>query len=266
MNLTCPFCSAKFRAMVGEPLREAVRMACPACQRQLVLRPPQKSPSRPAGPSKPAAPPKRRVVMIDEPRPFRSYLENELTKLGYDLQVFESSDGALEAIRRDKTDLVVINVSQKHGKTGVEIAEEIKGDPALQKVRVALTGALFRANRFRKDPATLYGADDYFEEQIPAQELAARVESMLGSKNESKPPEDEAAQRLARLILSDIVIANPSLVEQGIRNNNFFDVLKKQIDDGRIYYESHVSMRIRQYSEYYTETFQDFVELKREEL
>jgi CheY-like chemotaxis protein len=260
MNLTCPFCSAKFRAMIEEPLQEAVRMACPACQRQLVLRPPEK------GPSRPAPPPKRRVVMIDEPRPFRSYLENELIKLGYDVEVFEASESALQAVRGARTELVVINVSQKHGKTGVEIAEEIKGDPALQKVRVALTGALFRANRFRKDPATLYGADDYIEEQIPARELAARLESLLGSKNEAAPPEDEAAQRLARLILSDIVIANPSLVDQGIRNNNFFDVLKKQIDDGRTYYESHVSMRIRQYSEYYTETFQDFVELKREEL
>ena len=53
------------------------------------------------------------------------------------------------------------------------------------------------------------------------------------------------ARRLARLILSDIVIYHPAKVDQGIRDNNFFDLLHDEIEEGRQYYESRVPMRVR---------------------
>jgi len=80
-----------------------------------------------------------------------------------------------------------------------------------------------------------------------------------------EPREYDEARRLARLILSDIVIYHAAKVEQGLRENNFFDVLKDEIEEGRQYYESRVPFRVRRDTEIYTETLQQFVQMKREE-
>jgi hypothetical protein len=136
---------------------------------------------------------------------------------------------------------------------------------------VVLIGALFRANRFRANPTNLYGADEYIEEQIPEKEFRQIVRKLFPDLGETgefpiEPREYDEARRLARLILSDIIIYHVAKVEQGIRDDNFFEVLKDEIEEGRQYYESRVTPRVRRDTEIYTETLQQFVQMKREEL
>lgn len=259
MNLVCPFCSSRFRAAVAEPVVEAVRLVCPGCQREMVLRP---GVGRSAAGQQGA---RRNAVIVDEPRPFREFLERELKRLGFETSSFDRGDAALDAVRSSRADLVVINVALKKGKMGVELAEEIKKDQALASTRVALVGPLFRANRFRSDPATLFGADEYFEEMIPARALERRVRQLFDGAR----PQDSAevdAQRLARLILSEIVGSNPQRVEEALRAGNLLQALATEIEAGRSYYNSHVPRQIRQDSQYYDEALQEFVSLKSEEL
>lgn len=258
MNLTCPFCSAGFRAAVEEPLSGPVRLACPACQRPMVLRPPSPQP--------PPAPARRRAVIADEARPFRAFLQKELEKLGFDIYVFDSGTAALEDIRASGADLVIVNVHLK-GKLGVEVAEEIKSSPELSNTRVALIGPLFRANRFRNDPAALYGADEYIEELIPAQTLARHIETMFDPARAERTSSEEAqARRLARMILSEIVGAHSERAEKTLRDGTFLEAFKKEIDEGRSDYEARIPLRLRQQTEYYSEVLREFFELKREEL
>jgi DNA-binding response OmpR family regulator len=259
MNLVCPFCSAGFRAAVPEPIAQPVRLACPACKRQMVLRPP------PPAQEEPRAPARRRAVIADEARPFRAFLQKELEKLGFDVYVFDTGNAVLDDIRSAGADLVIVNVHLK-GKLGVEVAEEIKSTPELAGTRVALIGPLFRANRFRNDPAALYGADEYIEEQISSQALEQRIDSMFQAAGSRPPKEDAESRRLARLILSDIVSANAERVEKSVRDGTFFEALKKEIEEGRSDYNSRVPLRIRQHTEYFNEVLQEFFQLKREEL
>src|SRR5690349_9285397 len=123
MELTCKTCGSKFRAALTLPLTAPVRVACPSCRTQMVLKPATgggQAPS-PVPPSE-----NRRVCVIaDEPRPFRTFLGEQLRRLGFDVQFFETGEPALEFIRRTRADLVVVNVYLK-GKLGVEVSEEIK--------------------------------------------------------------------------------------------------------------------------------------------
>lgn len=151
------------------------------------------------------------------------------------------------------------------------MSEDIKNDPSLKDTRVILIGALFRANRFRANPTNLYGADEYIEEQIPEKEFKLIIRKLfpaLGPTQEVPvdPPEYEEARRLARLILSDIIIYHVEKVDKAIRNNNFFEALHDEIEEGRQYYDSRVPLRVRRDTEIYTETLQQFVQMKREEL
>ena len=275
MDLTCKKCGSTFRAAITLPLTAAVRVACPRCQYQMVLKPKTQSGMHPVAeepaPAPPVRIPRRRVAAIaDEPRPFRTFLGEQLRKLGFEVAFFETGDPTLDFVRRTRADLVIVNVYLK-GKLGVEVTEEIKADSALENTRVILIGALFRANRFRANPTNLYGADEYIEEQIPEIEFRQIIHKLfpeIGKMGEVplEPREYDEARRLARLILSDIIIYHVAKVDQGIRDNTFFEVLKAEIDEGRAYYESRVPLRVRQDSEIFMETLHQFVDMKREEL
>ena len=43
----------------------------------------------------------------------------------------------------------------------------------------------------------------------------------------------DQAKRLARAILSDVAMYNKEKVESGIKNDDIFDVLKEEIEEGR---------------------------------
>lgn len=268
MDLICRQCSSKFRAAVTLPLTQAVRVVCPACGKQMVLRPPKDTADRPREAT--PFPTRRRAVIADEPRPFRDFLGQELGGMGFEVTFFDSSEGALEFVQSTRAELVILNVYLK-GKLGVEISEEIKADPALSRTHVVLIGALFRANRFRANPTNLYGADEYIEEQIPAAELRQIVHKLFPDAlhpavEEHEPQEVDEARRLARLILSDIVIYNTEKVDRGIREGTFFELLKDEIAEGLAYYDTRIPARIRQRTRFFQETLEQFVEMKREEL
>lgn len=273
MDLTCKKCGSTLRAAVTLPLLAAVRVACPRCQYQMVLKPRTSSGMHPVPEQESAAPATERrgrlAAIADEPRPFRQFLGEHLRRLGFDVAYFETGEPTLDYVRRSRAELVIVNVYLK-GKLGVEVTEEIKADPSLDSTRVILIGALFRANRFRANPTNLYGADEYIEEQIPEKEFRQIIRKLfpeVGATSEVpiEPVEYDEARRLARLILSDIIIYHSAKVEQGIRDDNFFDVLRQEIEEGRHYYESRVPVRVRRDTEIYTETLQQFVQMKREE-
>ena len=54
----------------------------------------------------------------------------------------------------------------------------------------------------------------------------------------------DQAKRLARAILSDVAMYNKEKVENGIKNDNIFDVLKEEIEEGRQHMLSRVSTDI----------------------
>jgi CheY-like chemotaxis protein len=266
MDLICRQCSSRFRAALDGPLAQPVRVVCPACGKQMVLKPVGEAPQAP----RPVPTVRRRAVIADEPREFRRFLGEELAAVGFDITFFDSGEGALEYVRSTRSDLVILNVYLK-GKLGVEISEEIKEDAALARTKVVLIGALFRANRFRANPTNLYGADEYIEEQIPAQELRQILGKLFPDiaalpHEQIEPEEYDEARRLARLILSDIVIYNTEKVDRGIRDGSFFDALASEIAEGKEYYESRVPAKVRQKTDFFNDTIEQFVEMKRAEL
>jgi CheY-like chemotaxis protein/DNA-directed RNA polymerase subunit RPC12/RpoP len=274
MEIACKHCGSRFRAAIQLPLTTPVRVVCPACRNQMVLKPASDnaSPQQPgnrATQQPPVKPASRIAAIADERRPFRAFLGEHLRRLGFDVTYFETGAPTFDYVRRTRADLVIVNVYLK-GKLGVEVTEDIRNDPTLTNTRVILIGALFRANRFRANPTNLYGADEYIEEQIPEKEFRQIIRKLFPEVGPTaevpiEPREYDEARRLARLILSDIVIYNAAKVEQGIRENSFFDVLKEEIEDGRQYYDSRVPFRVRRDSEIFTETLQQFVQMKREE-
>ena len=52
---------------------------------------------------------------------------------------------------------------------------------------------------------------------------------------------DEAARRLARAIASDLSLYNEEKITKGIENDNLFETLKDEIEEGRALFKRRVS-------------------------
>lgn len=79
-------------------------------------------------------------------------------------------------------------------------------------------------------------------------------------------PAHEKAKRLARLIVSDIVLYNQAAVEEGIRNNTFAELLAHEIQEARTLYAQRVSEEIRKDTSYLEEAFADLIARKKRDL
>jgi len=67
---------------------------------------------------------------------------------------------------------------------------------------------------------------------------------------------DEAI-RLARTILSDIVLYNQAKVKEGIEKDSLFEVLTDELAEGKKYYETMVDEEIRKTTNYFNEAVVD---------
>ena len=56
----------------------------------------------------------------------------------------------------------------------------------------------------------------------------------------------DQARRLARAIVSDVALYNREKVEQGIKDDNIFEVLHEQLTEGREHFQSRVTKELAQ--------------------
>lgn len=91
--------------------------------------------------------------------------------------------------------------------------------------------------------------------------------SALGVPSPPELPEAHVkARRLARIIVSDIVLYNQAKVEEGVRKGSFHELLADDIKEGRALYERRVSEEVRQASSYLEDAFGELIARKKREL
>jgi len=70
-----------------------------------------------------------------------------------------------------------------------------------------------------------------------------------------KTPDE--AKRLARTILSDILLYNQAKVKEGIEKDSLFEVLTEELAEGKKYYESMVDEEVRKANNFFNEAVVD---------
>lgn len=71
------------------------------------------------------------------------------------------------------------------------------------------------------------------------------------------------AKRLARIIVSDIVLYNQAKVEEGARNDTFFEILAEDITEGRALYARRVAEEIRKNRSFLEDGFNELIAAKK---
>lgn len=120
-----------------------------------------------------------RILVVDD-NPDTMVLMRELLSVrGYDVVAVPDAGHAEAEIQRQTPDLILSDVIMP-GKSGYELCRELKENPATRLVPfVLITGLSDREDKVRGIEA---GADDFLNKPIFAEELFARVKSLLKLK------------------------------------------------------------------------------------
>jgi DNA-binding response OmpR family regulator len=187
----------------------------------------------------------RTILVVVEEKDLAQLIERILGRYGYKGQSVHSGEDAVEAVRKNTVDLILINVFLPD-MMGYEILDAINGEREEErKVPSILLSSVHHAARYKRAPTSLYGADDYIERHHLPDLLVPKIRRILDSDGAEQPavdpgklppPEDEQVrerreiedlemsqqssenpaaeeiQRLCRVIAGDIALYNEDVI------------------------------------------------------
>jgi DNA-binding response OmpR family regulator len=116
------------------------------------------------------------LIADDEPNIVIS-LEFLMKREGHRVSIARDGDAALQAIRAERPDLVLLDVMMP-GKSGFDVCQAVRADESLASVKILMLSAKGRETDVAK--GTALGADAYMTKPFSTRELADKVRSMLG--------------------------------------------------------------------------------------
>ena len=118
----------------------------------------------------------KRILLADDSITIQKVISITFASEDYELVIAGDGDTAVKKAREARPDLVMADVAMP-GKTGYEVCEAVKNDPALKGVPVLLLAGTFEP--LNKDEALRVGADDSIIKPFESQELLDKVRDLL---------------------------------------------------------------------------------------
>lgn len=165
---------------------------------------------------------------------------------------------------------------------GFQICELLKRNESLRHIHVVLVGAIHDRNRYRRSPTEIYGADAYLERpQLPdalwpilrgfglpvsggiAAPESPRPRPAPAARREPAPPPPPAepmldaevakAERLARIVVSDIILYNQEKFDAAVRAGNVLEAMSGDLEEGRALFAQRIDARVREQRDFLAE-------------
>jgi CheY-like chemotaxis protein len=93
---------------------------------------------------------------------------------------------ALDLLQKEKPAVVLLDVGLPQ-MFGFELCDIIKKSPLLKEIGVILVASIYDKTRYKRQPSTLYGADDFIERHQIEEELVSKINQLIkNEKNKEK--------------------------------------------------------------------------------
>lgn len=117
-----------------------------------------------------------RVLIVDDEPNIVISLEYLMKKEGFEVAVATDGEAALRLAAQFVPDLVLLDVMMPK-KSGFEVCETLRADPALAGVKIVMLTAKGRETEITKGMAL--GADSYITKPFSTKDLILRIKSLL---------------------------------------------------------------------------------------
>ncbi|NUU03433.1 response regulator transcription factor [Herbaspirillum robiniae] len=117
----------------------------------------------------------KKVLVVDDSPTDRYVLTNILEQHGFSVSTAESGDDALQKIREDRPQLVLLDVVMP-GKNGYQVTRQIARDPSLKDLPVMMCSV--KAQETDRIWALCQGACDYIVKPVDPDELLAKISAI----------------------------------------------------------------------------------------
>ena len=117
------------------------------------------------------------ILVVDDDPEIVTMLSTRLGKRGYKITTAGDGHRALELAKRDKPDLVLLDVMMP-GKSGWEVARALKQDPVTQACKIVMVSAI--GEKTNAITAPIYGADAHVDKPFEFEKLESVISQLLG--------------------------------------------------------------------------------------
>jgi predicted Zn finger-like uncharacterized protein len=283
MIAACPRCSTRFRIGAERLRDEGVRLRCTQCQAVFRVYPPLASAPRrrddPAVEAELTPPPRpmerERMVLVADPDSARGKASAaEIGRLGLHPLLVHDGVEALLALQRSLPARLLVDLSLPR-LSGAELCEVVKRNESLRSIHIVAVGsakafaglAALRAaglgpdmllehadlpeglsdalslSRVEREEADLQPASALVPESVPSPEPEP-AEPVAGLASAEPSPEIVRAERLARIVVSDIVLYNAERFERAAREGDVLDALAAELAEGRTLFRQRVPVEV----------------------
>ncbi len=293
MVVVCPRCKARLKVDESKIKVEGSRFKCPKCNTVLLVKKPAVLPKKELD--------KNKILIAHSNASTMNKITSILTQNGYHTVTSHDGIDAMIKAVKELPFLTIVEVGLPKI-FGFEVCKRLKQRVETKEMKFMLIGAVYDQKRYTREPLSLYGADDYIEEQRIAELLIEKVKKIHGIKPEEKlkekvekppekprvgkpeqmvapetkpevttlkPPVDdkiERARRLSRAIVSDIYLYNSAMADESIMNDTFYSVFENDIKEGLKLYKNRISEEVRAKGDYFKEAIDNFIANKKKGL
>lgn len=128
----------------------------------------------------------RYVLVVDDEERLTTFLQDFLSKVGYQMHVAFNGQEALDAVKEHPPSLVLLDMRMP-GVDGIQVLQTLKQKHPFIKIIVMTS-----YDEEYKEAAEQYGADAFFSKPLSLSELTAKIEDLLQQREE--PPIQAVAE------------------------------------------------------------------------
>ena len=129
---------------------------------------------------------KKKILIVDDEPDIVSYLEMVLQDQGYETATAGNGNEAMEAVKRDRPDLVTLDITMPEA-SGTRFYKEMRTDPELSTIPVIIVTAVtglggdkYAYEKFISNRKLVPAPEGYFPKPIDREEFLAAINALLG--------------------------------------------------------------------------------------
>lgn len=128
-------------------------------------------------------------ILIVEDHPTEQKLAHHvLSAAGYEVTSIHESERALEAIREDRPEIILLDMALP-GMDGLGLLRQLKADPETRDIPVATVTSY--PERYSREALTTAGCDAYFVKPLSTRTLPQDLENLVDKQRGGIAPKDE---------------------------------------------------------------------------